>query len=109
MAHGRKLVTQIVRTQVKNKKTGEMIDCIVPSWTPCHRQEARLPEPLVMIHWRRRDPLVTEVGIAYLYRAKTKEERKELIAAVAGQTALGKTMTDERRNQLPRRGQDRPA
>ena len=105
MAHGRKLVTQIIRTQTKNKKTGEMVDCIVPELDAVETaKKAGLSEPMVMIHGDDVTHLVTELGVAYLYMAKTKEERKELIAAVAGQTALGKTMTDERRNQLRKEG-----
>ena len=105
MAHGRKLVTQIVRTQTKNKKTGEMMDCIVPELDAVQTaKKAGVSEPMVMIHGDDVTHLVTEVGVAYLYMAKTKEERKELIAAVAGQTALGKTMSDERRAELRKEG-----
>lgn len=105
MAHGRKLVTQIIRTQVKNKKTGEMIDCIVPQLDAVETaKKAGLSEPLVMIHGDDVTHLVSEIGVAYLYMAKTKEERKELIAAIAGNTALGKTMTEERRLELRREG-----
>ncbi|MGI6028282.1 MAG: malonate decarboxylase subunit alpha [Candidatus Heteroscillospira sp.] len=105
MAHGRKLVTQIVRTQVKNKKTGEMTDCIVPELDAvATAKKAGVSEPLVMIHGDDVTHLVTEIGVAYLYMAKTKEERKELIAAVAGETALGKTMSEERRLELRKEG-----
>lgn len=105
MAHGRKLVTQIVRTQTKNKKTGEMMDCIVPELDAVQTaKKAGISEPMVMIHGDDVTHLVTEIGVAYLYMAKTKEERKELIAAVAGQTALGKTMSDERRLELRKEG-----
>ena len=105
MAHGRKLVTQIVRTQVLNKKTGEMRDCIVPELDAVATAKlAGLPEPLVMIHGDDVTHLVTEIGLAYLYMAKNKEERKELIAAVAGNTALGKSLSEERRLELRREG-----
>lgn len=105
MAHGRKLVTQIVRTQIKNKKTGEMIDCIVPELDAvATAKKAGLSEPLVMIHGDDVTHLVTELGVAYLYMARTKEERKELIAAIAGESALGKTMSEERRIELRKEG-----
>lgn len=105
MAHGRKLVTQIIRTQVKNKKTGEMMDCIVPELDAvATAKKAGLSEPLVMIHGDDVTHLVSEKGVAYLYMAKNKEERKELIAGIAGETALGKTMTEERRLELRKEG-----
>ena len=105
MAHGKKLVTQIVRTQTKNKKTGEMIDCIVPELDAVQTAKKNgISEPLVMIHGDDVTHLVTEIGVAYLYMAKNKEERKELIAAVAGKTALGLTMSDERRAELRKEG-----
>ncbi|HIW16344.1 MAG TPA: malonate decarboxylase subunit alpha [Firmicutes bacterium] len=105
MAHGRKLVTQIVRTQTLNKKTGEMRDCIVPQLDAVETaKKAGLPEPLVMIHGDDVTHLVTEVGLAYLYMANNKEERKELIAAVAGNSALGQTMSDKRRAELRNEG-----
>ena len=38
---------------------------------------------------RRRDPCLTEEGIAYLYKAQSLEQRQAMIAAVAGVTPIG--------------------
>ncbi|MGC3797872.1 malonate decarboxylase subunit alpha, partial [Enterococcus faecium] len=39
--------------------------------------------------------IVTDEGIAFLYKAKTKEERLAAIAAIGGVTPLGMTRTKE--------------
>ena len=105
MAKGRKLVTQIIRTQVKNKKTGEMTDCIVPELDAVGTaKKAGISEPMVMIHGEDVTHVVSEIGIAYTYMAKNKEERKELIAAIAGKTKLGQSISPERIAELRKEG-----
>ena len=105
MAKGRKLVTQIIRTQTKNKKTGEMIDCIVPELDAVSTaKKAGISEPMVMIHGEDVTHVVSEIGVAYTYMAKDKEERKELIAAIAGKTKLGQSISPERIAELRKEG-----
>lgn len=44
--------------------------------------------------------LITEVGLSYVYMAENLEERKKLIAAVAGDTPIGHTITDKEIKEL---------
>lgn len=67
-------------------------------------KEAGLDVEPVMIYGEDVTHLVTEEGIAYLYKTKTPEERKKAIAAVAGVTDLGKTATKESIEMLRKEG-----
>lgn len=67
-------------------------------------KDAKLPISPIMIYGDDVTHLVTEEGIAYLYKTKTKEERKEAIAAVAGVTEIGKTATKESISRLREEG-----
>ena len=62
--------------------------------TSCSKQ-AGLANAPVMIYSEDTTHIVTEEGIAYLYKAKTKEERQAAIAAIGGVTPLGMTSTKE--------------
>ena len=42
--------------------------------------------------------LLTEEGIAYLYKASSQEERQAMIAAVAGVTSIGLTQDPKRQH-----------
>ena len=42
--------------------------------------------------------LLTEEGIAYLYKASSQEERQATIAAVAGVTSIGLTQDPKRQH-----------
>ncbi|WP_277902665.1 malonate decarboxylase subunit alpha, partial [Enterococcus lactis] len=55
------------------------------------QKQAGLANAPVMIYSEDTTHIVTEEGIAYLYKAKTKEERQAAIAAIGGVTPLGMT------------------
>ena len=48
--------------------------------------------------------VLTEEGIAYLYKARSLEERKAMLAAVAGVTPIGLRAKPEKTAELRRRG-----
>lgn len=48
-----------------------------------------MPLAPVMIYGDDVTHLLTEEGIAYLYKARSQEERRAMIAAVAGVTEIG--------------------
>lgn len=52
---------------------------------------AGLPLAPIMIYGDDVTHLLTEEGIAYLYKASSQEERQAMIAAVAGVTSIGLT------------------
>jgi malonate decarboxylase alpha subunit len=85
--HGRKLVVQVVETF----KAGgvptfvESLDAIQVG------KDAHLPVAPIMIYGEDVTHIVTEEGIAYLYKASSLEERRAAIAAIAGVTAVGRT------------------
>jgi malonate decarboxylase alpha subunit len=90
LARGRKLVVQIVETfQRSNEPTFvETLDAVQVGL------DAGLPVSPVMIYGDDVTHLVTEEGVAYLYKARDMEERRAAIAAVAGVTPLGQTCSD---------------
>lgn len=67
-------------------------------------KDAGLPISPIMIYGDDVTHLVTEEGIAYLYKAESLRERKEAIAAVAGVTEIGQTATKESINRLRESG-----
>jgi len=90
LAKGRKLITQIVRTVTKEGPTFvEQLDAIEVG------KKAGFPEAPIMIHGEDLTHLITEIGLSYIYMAESIEERKKLIAAVAGDTPVGRTITDK--------------
>ena len=95
MARGRKLVTQMLRTTTKaGPSFVEQLDAVEVG------KKAGFPEPPVMIHGDDMTHLITEIGLSYVYMAENLEERKKLIAAVAGDTPVGRTITDKEINEL---------
>jgi malonate decarboxylase alpha subunit len=48
--------------------------------------------------------VVTEEGVAYLYKATSLDERREALAAVAGATPVGRHFDEGRSEQLRRDG-----
>ncbi|RFA08117.1 malonate decarboxylase subunit alpha [Subtercola boreus] len=82
---GRKLVVQLVET-FKAGGTPTFVDRLdaVDVGT-----DAGMPLPPVMIYGDDVSHIVTEEGVAYLYRANSLDERREAIAAVAGATPIG--------------------
>lgn len=79
---GRKLVVQVVETfQSSGTPTFvESLDAIRVG------HDAGMPLPPVMIYGDDISHVVTEEGIAYLYKAPSLEDRKAALAAIAGVT-----------------------
>ena len=95
MAKGNKLVTQIVRTQTKAGPTFvEQLDAVEVG------KQSGFAEPPVMIYGEDLTHLITEVGLGYVYMGETPEERRKIIAAVAGDTPVGHTITTKEINDL---------
>ena len=85
LARGRKLVVQMVETfQAGGKPTFvESMDAVDVA------RESGMPLAPVMIYGDDVTHVLTEEGIAYLYKAQSLEERRRMIAAVAGVTPIG--------------------
>ncbi|MCY1274774.1 Acetyl-S-ACP:malonate ACP transferase [compost metagenome] len=85
LERGKKLVVQMVETfQEGGKPTFvETLDAVDVA------KKAGMPLAPVMIYGDDVTHLLTEEGIAYLYKARSLEERRAMIAAVAGVTAIG--------------------
>ena len=99
MARGRKLVTQIVRTATKAGPTFvDQLDAVEVG------KSAGFAEPPVMIYGEDVTHLITEVGLGYVYMGRNQEERREIIAAVAGDTPVGHTITEKRIKELRSEG-----
>ncbi|MNZ80520.1 Acetyl-S-ACP:malonate ACP transferase [compost metagenome] len=86
VVRGQKLVVQMVETfQAGGQPTFvESLDAVQVG------QDAHLPVAPVMIYGDDVTHVITEEGIAYLYKAQSLEERKLAIAAIAGVTPLGR-------------------
>jgi len=85
MQRGRKLVVQMVETfQSGGKPTFvEKLEAVDVGL------QSGMPLAPVMIYGDDVTHVLTEEGIAYLYRAKSLEERRAMVAAVAGITDVG--------------------
>jgi malonate decarboxylase alpha subunit len=85
MARGRKLVVQMVETWQSGAQPTfvEKLDAVDVS------KESGMPIAPVMIYGDDVTHVLTEEGIAYLYRAESLEERRQMVAAVAGVTEIG--------------------
>ncbi|TCW00114.1 malonate decarboxylase subunit alpha [Biostraticola tofi] len=85
MVRGRKLVVQMVETfQAGVKPTFvEKLDAVDVA------KATAMPLAPVMIYGDDVTHVLTEEGIAYLYRAQSMEERRAMVAAVAGITDIG--------------------
>ncbi|WP_406349775.1 malonate decarboxylase subunit alpha [Streptomyces sp. NBC_00658] len=97
---GRKLVVQIVETfQSSGTPTFvESLDAIKVG------KDAGMPIPPVMIYGDDVSHVVTEEGVAYLYKATSLEDRKAALAAVAGVTSLGRSADASALERLRRDG-----
>lgn len=100
LARGRKLVVQMVETfQAGIKPTFvEKLDAIEVAKT------AGMPLAPVMIYGDDVTHVLTEEGIAYLYRSSDPEERRAMVAAVAGITDIGLGVDARRVAELRRSG-----
>ncbi|WP_288434885.1 malonate decarboxylase subunit alpha [uncultured Pseudomonas sp.] len=85
LERGKKLVVQMVETfQEGGKPTFvDTLDAVEVA-----RKSGMTLAP-IMVYGDDVTHLLTEEGIAYLYRARSPEERRAMIAAVAGVTAIG--------------------
>jgi malonate decarboxylase alpha subunit len=99
-ARGRKLVVQAVETFHKGGQPAivETLDAIAVG------KKARMPVAPVMVYGDDVTHVVTEEGVAYLYKAEGLEERKAAIAAVAGATEIGRRADPKRTAELRSRG-----
>ena len=88
---GRKLVVQMVETFQSGEKPTfvHKLDAVEVG------RHSNMPVAPVMIYGDDVSHLVTEEGIAYLYMARDLQERKKMIAAVAGVTRLGQSIGKE--------------
>lgn len=85
VSRGKKLVVQMVETfQEGGKPTFvETLDAVDVA------KKSNMPLAPIMIYGDDVTHLLTEEGIAYLYKASSLQEREEMIAAVAGVTEIG--------------------
>jgi malonate decarboxylase alpha subunit len=100
IAKGKKLVVQIVETFQKGNRPVfvESLDAIEVG------RNAHLATAPIMIYGDDVTHVVTEEGIAYLYKANSLEERRQAIAAIAGVTPIGLEHDPKRTEQLRRDG-----
>jgi malonate decarboxylase alpha subunit len=85
IVRGRKLVVQVVETFHSGGSPAfvETLDAVEVG------VKARMPIAPVMIYGDDVSHVVTEEGIAYLYKAEGQEERRRALAAVAGVSPIG--------------------
>lgn len=100
LSKGQKLVVQMIETYGANKKPVfvESLDAIKV------KDESGLAVTPVMIYGDDVTHVVTEEGIAYLYKTDSIEERKQALAAVAGVTPLGMESKEQDVSALRDRG-----
>ncbi|MDF7672928.1 malonate decarboxylase subunit alpha [Lactobacillus sp. ESL0701] len=85
LAKGQKLVVQMVETFGANKKPVfvNQLDAVAV------QKEAKLKNVPIMIYSEDTTHIVTEEGIAYLYKTDSMAERQAAIEAIAGVTPVG--------------------
>ncbi|MEH7086851.1 malonate decarboxylase subunit alpha [Neobacillus drentensis] len=100
LSKGKKLVVQMVETFGANKKPVfvEKLDAIKV------RNEAGLAIAPVMIYGDDVTHVVTEEGIAYLYKAEGLDERKKALSAIAGVTPFGMESNEKEVKKLREKG-----
>jgi len=97
---GRKLVVQMVET-FKKGGTPTLVDCLDAVEVG---RKSRMPIAPVMIYGDDVSHVVSEEGIAYLYKAEGREERRAALAAIAGATPIGMRADPARSAALRARG-----
>ena len=97
---GRKLVVQIAQTfRAAGVPTFvETLDAIDVG------KKANMPLPPVMIYGDDVSHVVTEEGVAYLYKAHSLADRRAALSAVAGVTPVGRGADERRTEELRRDG-----
>ena len=100
IGRGRKLVVQAVETFGSGVTPVfvEKLDAVDIG------KQAGLANAPVMIYGDDVTHVVTEQGIAYLYRTDNKEKRKRALQAIAGVTPFGREITKEETDTLRREG-----
>jgi malonate decarboxylase alpha subunit len=100
LARGKKLVVQVVETfQSGNKPVFvESLDAVNV------KKDTGLAIAPVMIYGDDVTHVVTEEGIAYLYKTDSIEKRREALAAVAGVTSVGLKHNSKKTDELRREG-----
>lgn len=93
LAKGKKLVVQTVETFQTGNKQPVFVDSLDALKV---QKQAGLPIAPVMIYGDDVTHVVTEEGVAYLYKAMGEQERKDALAAIAGVTPLGDEITQAR-------------
>ncbi|HYM27770.1 MAG TPA: malonate decarboxylase subunit alpha [Steroidobacteraceae bacterium] len=100
VVRGRKLVVQLVRTVSKSGTPAlvESLDAVAVG------KRCGMPIAPVMIYGDDVSHVVTELGIAYLYKTQGLEERRAALAAIAGNTPIGARADPARTAALRARG-----
>ncbi|GIN20481.1 malonate decarboxylase subunit alpha [Siminovitchia fordii] len=100
LARGRKLVVQVVETfQNGNKPVFvDSLDAIDV------KRDSNLATAPVMIYGEDVTHVVTEEGIAYLYKTDSIEKRREALSAIAGVTPVGLKQSAFKTEELRREG-----
>lgn len=100
LAKGKKLVVQMVETHQSGNQP-VFVDSLDAAEVA---KESGLPNAPVMIYGNDITHVVTEEGIAYLYRSDSPEEKKDAISAIAGITPLGRQADKKTTEALRKRG-----
>jgi malonate decarboxylase alpha subunit len=100
MPLGRRLIVQIVQS-CRNPQRPTFVERL-SAWELA--ETAHLPLPPVMIYGQDLSHIVTDIGIAHLYRCRDIEERRACICAVAGDAPLGKQIDAKGIGELRERG-----
>jgi malonate decarboxylase alpha subunit len=99
VVRGRKLVVQLLETSRKGVPAlVESLDAVAVG------RRSGMPIAPVMIYGDDVSHVVSEEGVAYLYRAQGVEERRAALAAIAGKTAIGRRADAQRTAGLRARG-----
>ncbi|EGQ26319.1 malonate decarboxylase subunit alpha [Mammaliicoccus sciuri] len=100
LARGKKLVVQVAETyqDANTPVFVERLDAVDV------KKQANLAVAPVMIYAEDITHVVTEEGIAYLYKTDSPAERREMIASIAGVTPLGMEHDVKQTQQLRDRG-----
>jgi malonate decarboxylase alpha subunit len=100
IVRGRKLVVQLVETFSRGGVPAlvESLDAVTVG------RESGMPIAPVMIYGEDVSHVVSEEGIAYLYKATGLEERRAALAAIAGATTIGRRSDPARSASLRSRG-----
>ncbi|PIJ99945.1 malonate decarboxylase subunit alpha [Lysinibacillus sphaericus] len=100
LARGKKLVVQVAETfqDANTPVFVESLDAISV------KDQAKLAVAPVMIYGEDVTHVVTEEGIAYLYKTDSPAEKREMIAAIAGVTPIGMNHNPKLSKQLREKG-----